>query len=240
MLLSHGFWGSARLRCDGISREAVVSWPAISDLSQENPVSTLRQLLQDADPLSREPQPPEAALERVRLRIRDTAPADPELRAGRARSTLVGALAMAIVAAVALGYQFWRHETTTLLAAVRFEVRLAEDHPVPGQVVAQVADSGPLIYLHPEAVVSNEDIARGWVSQDGSRGFGVTVEFLLSGAERLRRATTAHVGRPVAILIDGRVVMAPVVRSPIGDSALISGFLTQAEAERVARGIEIR
>jgi hypothetical protein len=71
-------------------------------------------------------------------------------------------------------------------------------------------------------------------------GVDVTVwvsQFLPSGAQRIRQATAAHIGRPVAILIDGRVVMAPVVRSPIRDSAMITGRFTQAEAERIADGI---
>jgi preprotein translocase subunit SecD len=53
----------------------------------------------------------------------------------------------------------------------------------------------------------------------------------------MRQATATHVGRPVAILIDGAVVMAPVVRSPINDTAVITGHFTQAEAERMAKGI---
>jgi preprotein translocase subunit SecD len=48
------------------------------------------------------------------------------------------------------------------------------------------------------------------------------------------------VGRPVAILIDGEVVMTPVVRSAIGNSATITGNYTRAEAERIASGMGIR
>jgi preprotein translocase subunit SecD len=40
----------------------------------------------------------------------------------------------------------------------------------------------------------------------------------------MARASGSHVGRPLAILIVGEVVMAPVIRSAIGASALISGF----------------
>jgi RNA polymerase sigma factor (sigma-70 family) len=40
--------------------------------------------------------------------------------------------------------------------------------------------------------------------------------------------------------IDGAVVMAPVVRSPIGDSAMITGNFTRAEAERIAGGMTVR
>ena len=56
----------------------------------------------------------------------------------------------------------------------------------------------------------------------------------------MRQATAEHIGRPVAILIDGTVVMAPIVRSPIGDSAVISGQFTREEAERIAAGIDGR
>jgi preprotein translocase subunit SecD len=108
-------------------------------------------------------------------------------------------------------------------------------------VVGQVLDSARVIYLHPEVVVSNEDIAQSWVVQDGPEQFGVSVQFLPAGAERMKQATATHVGRPMAILIDGAVVMAPVVRSPItGDSAVITGKFTQAEAERIADGIATR
>jgi preprotein translocase subunit SecD len=79
----------------------------------------------------------------------------------------------------------------------------------------------------------------GWC-RTAQTGFGVSVQFLQAGAERMKQATAIHVGRPVAILIDGAVVMAPVVRSPIGDSAVISGNFTQAEAERIAEGIATR
>jgi preprotein translocase subunit SecD len=104
-------------------------------------------------------------------------------------------------------------------------------------VVGEVGDSGRVIYLHPEIVVSNEDIAQSWVVQDGPDQFAVSVQFLSLGGERMKEATAAHVGRLMAILIDGAVVIAPVVRSPVSDSAVITGNFTHAEAERIAEGI---
>jgi protein TonB len=40
----------------------------------------------------------------------------------------------------------------------------------------------------------------------------------------MQSATAAHLGRPLAILIDGRVVAAPTVKAPIGDSATLTGI----------------
>ena len=58
-----------------------------------------------------------------------------------------------------------------------------------------------------------------------------------AGAARMLRATQGHIGRPVAILLDGDVVMAPVVKSPISASAMITGDYSRAEAERIVNGI---
>jgi preprotein translocase subunit SecD len=129
--------------------------------------------------------------------------------------------------------------TTPVAAQVRFEVRLAEETPLPGLQVARVSVGSRLVYLHPELVVGNDDVAHASVVADGS-GFAVEVELLQAGAERMRQATASHVGRPVAMLLDGAVAMAPVVRSPIGSSARITGSFSRQEAERVAAGLMAR
>ena len=203
-------------------------------------MSSLRRLLQDADPLRHEPPRLDAERERIRLSILQHVAVDHPTRHMGARLTLAAAVAMVAIGITAAAYQIWMHGSTPVLAAVRFEVRLAEDQPIPGLVVARRGDSGGVIYLHPEIVVSNDDIAQSWVSEDGPSQFRIAVQLLPSGAERMRQATANHVGRPVAILIDGSVVMAPVVRAPIGDSAVISGKYTRAEAERIADGMRLR
>jgi hypothetical protein len=202
-------------------------------------MNTTKALLQDADPLRHEAPRLDAERDRMRLTIRDATLVNGSTPSIRERFAFTSALALAAIG-LALGYQVWVHGPSPVLAAVRFEVRLAEERPTPGLIVAQVADSGRLIYLHPELVVNNDDIAHTWVVEDDPARFGVAVEFLASGAERMRQATTTHRGRPVAILIEGVVVTAPIVRSPIGESAVISGNYTRAEADRIAEGIAKR
>lgn len=41
----------------------------------------------------------------------------------------------------------------------------------------------------------------------------------------------------VAILLDGKVIVAPVLRLPIDTSAEIDGNFTRADAERIVKGI---
>jgi len=197
--------------------------------------------LRETDPLRDDSQSPDEARDGIRRRVvaAGSAAHAPSARNLLHRRMTLAAAAVAIAVTVA-GLLVAFDDRGTLQAAVRFEVRLAETQPIPGLVVARVADSGRVIYLHPEAIVTNDDIAQSWVIPDGSGRYGVSVQLLEAGAQRMRQATAAHIGRPVAILVDGEVVTVPTVRSAIGDSAVISGDYAQAEAERIARGIGIR
>jgi hypothetical protein len=200
-------------------------------------MNRLRNLLLDADPLRHDPPRRDDDRERVRQTMLRSLTDDRSATPARARLLFLAAAAMVVIAVSVLGYQLWTRGSTPVFAALRFEVRLAEDHPTPGLVVAQIGNSGRLIYLHPEIVVNNDDIAQAWMFQEDAARFGVAVKFLPSGAERMLQATTAHLNRPMAILIDGEVVMAPTIRAPISDSATINGVFSQAQAQRVADGI---
>ena len=208
-------------------------------------MNTVRDILRDADPLRHEPDRFEA--ERARLRQAIVAAASDVTSPSSARFRLPAALMAAIILIVLIvvgfvagGARIWWQGAATLQAAIRFEVRLAEDQPGPGLREAQIAGSDRVVYVHQEIVVTNDDIARSNVVQDGPSRYGVGVEFNAAGAQKMRQATASHVGRPVAILIDGDVVTAPVLRAPISTSAVISGDYTQAEAERIVNGMGIR
>jgi preprotein translocase subunit SecD len=41
----------------------------------------------------------------------------------------------------------------------------------------------------------------------------------------------------MAVLIDGDVVMAPTIRAPISESAVLNGVFSEAQAKQVADGI---
>ena len=199
-------------------------------------------LLRQADPLNDDSQRLDEARDRIRRTVVAAASVGQPLTGGLMprRRVALGAAGALAAALIVVGLLVGSGDRGTVRAAVRFEVRLAEVEPVPGLIVARVANSGHLIYLHPEMIVTNDDIAQSWVRQDDPDHFGISVEFLEAGAQRMRQATATHVGRPVAILIDGKVVTAPVVRSTISNSAWINGDYTKAEAERIVDGIGIR
>jgi preprotein translocase subunit SecD len=146
-----------------------------------------------------------------------------------------------VIAASFFGSRVRSPFVSDLQAAVRFEVRLAEDKPAPGLREAKISGSDRSVYLHDEVIVNNGDIAAARVVPGGGPSqYSIGVEFNASGAEKIRAATGKHIGKPVAILLDGKVVMTPVVRVPIGASAVITGNFTKVEAERIVDGVGLR
>jgi hypothetical protein len=196
-------------------------------------MKTVSQLLRNSDPLGYEPPPSD----RERRQIRQTVLNARTVSASHPRRVIANAIVVALtLGAVGAGIRYWPRGVADVFAAVRFEVRLAEDRPADGLRPATIA--GRTIYLHPEPVVTNEDIVDAQlVPGEGPSPFSISVTFSPAGSEKMARASKGHVGRPVAILIDGVVVMAPVLRDPVMTSALVTGPFTKAEAERVVQGI---
>jgi hypothetical protein len=197
-------------------------------------MKTLGDGLRDADPLGYEPRRSERDRRVSRQRMLD-APLPADASRPLPRRQFAIAMAAGVVAVVAAA-GYWR-AAVDVVAAVRFEVRLSEENPGNGLRAATVS-GGRTIYLYEETVLTNSDIATAQlVAGSTASTFGVAVTFTDDGAARMARASGSHVGRPLAILIDGEVVMAPVVRAAIGASAVISGNLTRAEAERIVAGV---
>jgi len=206
-------------------------------------MKTVSDLLRHADPLNDDSRRLDEARDQIRRTVVSAASvASPPLTGVHVprRRVVLGAAGALAASLMVVGLVVGFGDGGALQAAVRFEVRLAEPQPAPGLIVARVAGSEHLVYLHPEPILTNDDIAQSWVLEDEPNRFGVSVHFLEAGAQRMRRATANHLGRPVAILIDGEVVTAPIVRAAISDSAVISGDYTRAEANRIVDGIAMR
>ena len=65
----------------------------------------------------------------------------------------------------------------------------------------------------------------------------VEVTFSAIGQAKAAKLSKEHRDRPVAILVDGKVVAAPVVKTELGKMVVITGKFTKAEADRLANGL---
>jgi len=102
----------------------------------------------------------------------------------------------------------------------------AATRPPAGCIVRESLDDPPQLHLLKEAaILSGEDLVDAQPSFDQQTNQPiVSFRFNTSGASRFGRFTQAHVGEPFAIVLDGEVITAPVIREPIlGGSGQISG-----------------
>ncbi len=120
---------------------------------------------------------------------------------------------------------------------VTLQFRPGSYTPAPGLTEMTVVGSDQKVYLSQEVVLSNEDVksARVVLEPHGAR---IDLVFTKAGTERFARVTENNLMKPIAILVDGQVFSAPIVRTKIrGGRAVISGSFSEQEARRIADGI---
>src|SRR5687767_15691453 len=116
-------------------------------------MKTVRDVLLDADPLRHEPHRMEAERDRLRRAVvgAATGVTTPSSAWFHSRVIFLGVLVLIVLGIVSAGSQIWSQGGATLqAAAIRFEVRLAEDHPIAGLREARIPGTKRVVYLHQE------------------------------------------------------------------------------------------
>ena len=185
-------------------------------------MKTLSELLRNADPLESEMRRPEARALTRSIVMDGPQPHFFETRAISRRRFAVAAVLAA--ASIATGVIAWQHVSIDAVAAMRFEARIEGT----GEVILDTHD-----ILTAEAA-SLHDVGPGGATKSS---YGISLTFTQEGAEKMRRATEAHIGDRLELRIDDAVIMAPTIRDVISSSAMLTGDYTRAEAERIAEGL---
>lgn len=85
-----------------------------------------------------------------------------------------------------------------------------------------------------ETVLSGNDIASATVVELADV-YGVQFAFTEAGGQAMLEFTRAHIGEPLAIVIDGEILSTAIIQSEFGaDGGLLSGNFTEEEANRLA------
>ncbi len=103
----------------------------------------------------------------------------------------------------------------------------------PGDELVYSSDDPPVPYvLKDQVLVSGENLVDAQPGFDSRTGEPVvTFRFDAAGAKRFGRVTQENVGLPFAIVLDNKVISAPVIREPIlGGTGQISGNFSVQEA----------
>ena len=125
----------------------------------------------------------------------------------------------------------------------KMDFRMVDVSTTPEQALASRVPTGSeILYSNDSAntpyLVRKRVLVSGESLVDAQPGFDqrtnepiVTFRFDSNGAKRFGRITQRNVGRPFAIILDNKVISAPVIREPIlGGTGQISGGFTVKEA----------
>lgn len=95
-------------------------------------------------------------------------------------------------------------------------------------------DQGVAYLVKRRILVSGENLTKAEVTTDQNGQTAIGFRFDGSGARRFGEATAANIGKPFAIVLDGKVISAPTIRSAItGGTGVIEGSFTIAQASEM-------
>ncbi|MBN1854048.1 MAG: DUF1559 domain-containing protein, partial [Pirellulales bacterium] len=114
------------------------------------------------------------------------------------------------------------------------EFHLAESNPRENLMKAILDHNKETVYLHKDPVLTGQHVTSAQVVNIDSNQPAVVVTFTEEGQQILKKVTTDHQGKRLAVLVDGKIVTAPTIRATISKVALITGNFDRAEAERIA------
>ncbi len=119
------------------------------------------------------------------------------------------------------------------------ECRFAETSPGPDLTEMAFEPTGEKFYLHQQVEITELDVISARVVQ-GNEPPVVELNFTPEGTIRLAQLTASNVGRCLAMLVDGKLVSAPLIKAEIpGGRALIMGKFTLEEATQIAEKINL-
>lgn len=102
----------------------------------------------------------------------------------------------------------------------------------------QSGDIDPAAIQYPDQIFNTAmtgDVLSGAVAApDQFNQWQINFTLTSAGSSQFLEYTRNHIGQPMAIVLDGRVLSAPTINGAISDNGQISGQFTQAEAESLA------
>ncbi|TIV72826.1 MAG: hypothetical protein E5V89_03470 [Mesorhizobium sp.] len=109
--------------------------------------------------------------------------------------------------------------------------------PPPGTKVVYTSDDPPVPYLvEDRVIVAGKSVVDAKATNSPEIAEPVVVFLLDSrGTERFKWATERNIGKPFAVILDDKVISAPIIREPIkGNTGQISGNFTDHDAKTIA------
>ena len=107
--------------------------------------------------------------------------------------------------------------------------------PFGKMIISDLYDPNIRYLLEKKSRVGGENLVDAKASFDPNEGHAVSFRFDTTGAQKFGKATSENIGKRFAVVLDGSVITAPVIRSAItGGSGIITGNFNSQDASDLA------
>ncbi len=148
------------------------------------------------------------------------------------------------VATVALSGEKSGDGSTASSSAFQLRLVLDSDSPESDKMIVSTTNrlsgevSQEILYVQKKALLDHSAIESASVATNGHGGQQIDFTLTKIGQEQFAKLTRENIGRRLAIIVDGKVVSAPVIRSEISSGrGQITGTFTADEARNIATAI---
>ncbi len=106
---------------------------------------------------------------------------------------------------------------------------------IPPDSVLMADETGQPMLIKKRVLVSGENLNRAFVDQDQNGQPAIGFRFDSTGSRRFAEATAQNIGKPFAIILDGKIISAPRINSviPNGAGIIEGGYTYESASEMV-------
>lgn len=120
-------------------------------------------------------------------------------------------------------------------------IRAAATSPVAGWQQMTLPDR--VLWVAPTSDLTSMDIERAEQVTGPDGAPALTIVFTDAGAKKISALSTTRLGQPIAFLLDGKLISAPIIRARIEKESVLSGGpggLTSDEVQRLLAILKVR
>ena len=189
--------------------------------------------LSEAERIATDDRTMQQSLEIIRRRVDEVGTREPTIQRQGDRRILIE------VPGIGSAEELKRLIGTTAKLTFNPVVRTTSDpnaRPGPGNILVPDAEQEGLYYiLERTPVVTGEELVDAQPSFDQNGRPAVSFRFDATGGRKFGVYTAENIGKPFAIVLDNKVISAPVIQAHIpGGSGIITGRFTVEESTRLA------
>lgn len=126
----------------------------------------------------------------------------------------------------------WEHT-----GKINLEFHVAETKPSGELKEMLMYNTGDKFYIHKQVLLTNNDIKSAIFTLWQGRP-GIELHMTDSGSVKWAKVTEENIGKNIGMILDGKLVCAPLVRAKIDAGvAIINGIFKEDEARKIASGL---